>query len=93
LQIAQCRNEIEARQIAVDVEIAASFPLFVFPMGDTDIGPFGYKRMKGPLKPGMVLAAEAFQSRPGVGAVGFENNFIVTDTGAEVLDKTPMLFW
>jgi hypothetical protein len=28
-----------------------------------------------------------------VGAVGFENNFIVTDTGAEVLDKTPMLFW
>jgi hypothetical protein len=35
----------------------------------------------------------AFQRRPGVGAVGFENNFIVTDTGAEVLDKTPMLFW
>lgn len=49
--------------------------------------------MKGPLKPGMVLAAEAFQRPPGVGAIGFENNFIVTDTGAEVLDKTPMLFW
>jgi len=73
--------------------LSTSFPSFVLPKGDTDIGPFGYKRMKGPLKPGMVLAAEAFQSRPGVGAVGFENNFIVTDTGADLLDKTPMLFW
>jgi Xaa-Pro dipeptidase len=73
--------------------LSTSFPSYVLPMGDADIGPFGYKRMKGPLKPGMVLAAEAFQRRPGVGAVGFENNFIVTDTGAEVLDKTPMLFW
>ena len=73
--------------------LGTSFPSYVLPMGNADIGPYGYKRMKGPLKPGMVLAAEAFQRRPGVGAVGFENNFIVTDTGAEVLDKTPMLFW
>lgn len=73
--------------------LSTSFPSYVLPMGDTDVGPFGYKRMNGPLKPGMVLTAEAFQSRPGVGAVGFEKNFIVTDTGAEVLDKTPMLFW
>ena len=73
--------------------LSTGFPSFVLPMGDTDPGPFGYKRMKGTLKPGMVLTAEAFQTRPGVGAVGFENNFIVTDTGAELLDKTPMLFW
>lgn len=73
--------------------LSTSFPSFVLPKGDADVGPYGYKRMKGPLKPGMVLAAEAFQRRPGVGAVGFENNFIVTDTGAEVLDRTPMLFW
>ncbi len=73
--------------------LGTGFPSYVLPMEDTDIGPFGYKRMKGPLKPGMVLAAEAFQSRPGAGAVGFENNFVVTDSGAEVLDKTPMLFW
>jgi Xaa-Pro aminopeptidase len=45
------------------------------------------------LKPGMVFAAEAFQRPPGVRAVGLEHNFIVTDTGAEVLDKTPILFW
>jgi Xaa-Pro dipeptidase len=73
--------------------LSTSFPSFVLPKGDSDVGPYGYKRMKGPLKPGMVLTAEAFQRRPGVGAVGFENNFIVTDTGAELLDKTPMRFW
>jgi Xaa-Pro dipeptidase len=73
--------------------LSTGFPSFVLPMGDADVGPYGYKRMKGPLKPGMVLTAEAFQNRPGVGTVGFENNFIVTDTGAELLDKTPMLFW
>ena len=73
--------------------LSTGFPSYILPMGDHDTGPFAYKRMKGPLKPGMVLTAEAFQSRPGVGAVGFENNFIVTDSGAEVLDKTPMRFW
>jgi Xaa-Pro aminopeptidase len=41
----------------------------------------------------MVLAVEAFLTHPGVGTSGFENNFIVTDTGAELLDRTPMLFW
>ena len=69
--------------------LRTSFPSFVLQTGDSEIGPFGYKRLKGPLKPGMVLAAEAFQRRPGVGAVGFENNFIVTDTGAEVRTKHP----
>jgi Xaa-Pro aminopeptidase len=40
----------------------------------------------------MVLAAEAFLNRPGLGTSGFENNFIVTETGAELLDKSPMLY-
>lgn len=73
--------------------LGTGFPSYVLSKDDSDTGPFGYKRMKGPLKPGMVLTAEAFQRRPGVGAVGFENNFIVTDNGAELLDKTPMRFW
>lgn len=72
--------------------LGTSFPAYVLPMGDTETGPYGYKCLKGPLKPGMVLTAEAFLSRPGVGATGFENNFIVTDSGAELLDKTPMVF-
>lgn len=73
--------------------LGTSFPEYVLPIGDAEIGPFGYKRLKGPLQPGMVLAAEAFFSRPSLGSVGFERNFIVTDTGAEVLDTTPMLPW
>ena len=73
--------------------LATGFPGYVLPVGDREIGPFGYKRLSGPLKPGMVLAAEAFLSHTGVGTAGFEQNFIVTDTGAEVLDKTRMLFW
>ena len=73
--------------------LGASFPAYVLPAGDPEAGPYGYKRLKGPLKPGMILTAEAFLTRPGVGTAGFENNFIVTDTGTELLDKTPMLFW
>ncbi|MBS0421190.1 MAG: M24 family metallopeptidase [Proteobacteria bacterium] len=73
--------------------LGASFPAYVLPTGDSEIGPFGYKRLQGPIKPGMVLAAEAFLTRPGVGVAAFERNFVVTATGVEVLDKTPMLFW
>lgn len=73
--------------------LGASFPSYIIPTGDNDPGPYGYKRIKGPIKPGMVLTAEAFLTRPGVGTAGFENNFIVTATGSERLDKTPMLFW
>lgn len=73
--------------------LATSFPGYILSVGDEEIGTQGYRRLSEPMTPGMVLAAEAFLTRPGVGSVGFENNFIVTATGAEVLDKTPMLYW
>ena len=41
---------------------------------------------------GMVMAAEIFLTHPGVGTAGFEQNLIVTDTGPELLTRTPMLF-
>jgi Xaa-Pro aminopeptidase len=42
----------------------------------------------------MVLATEAFLSLPGPGlSAGFEDNFIVTDTGAELLTTTPTYWW
>jgi Xaa-Pro dipeptidase len=65
----------------------------IIPDGNTDTGLVGIKTMKGPIEPGMVLASEAFLERPGVGTAAFENNFIVTEKGAEILDRTPMLFW
>ena len=41
---------------------------------------------------GMVGGAECFTGREGVGAVGWEQNFIVTDRGTEVITTTPV-FW
>ncbi len=38
------------------------------------------------------LSAEAFLNRPSLGTAGFENNFIVTESGAELLDKNSMLY-
>jgi Xaa-Pro aminopeptidase len=43
------------------------------------------------LEDGMVLGIEAFLSRDGVGAAGFEQKVIVGPEGAEVLIETPML--
>jgi Xaa-Pro dipeptidase len=73
--------------------LGTSFPPFVIPVGDAAAGELGYKSLDEPLRPGMVLAVEAFLTHTGIGTAGFENNFIVTDSGAELLDKTPMLFW
>ena len=41
---------------------------------------------------GMVGGAECFTARAGVGAVGWEQNFIVTPTGTDVITTTPV-FW
>lgn len=41
----------------------------------------------------MVCSSEAFLMRTGVGSAGFEQNFIVTDKGLELLTRTPMYFW
>jgi Xaa-Pro dipeptidase len=73
--------------------LATSFPGYTLTMGAEDIGLFGYRRLSERMTPGMILTTEAFLSRPGVGDAGFENNFIVTETGAELLDKSPMLYW
>jgi Xaa-Pro aminopeptidase len=42
----------------------------------------------------MVLATEAFLALPGEGlSAGFEDNFIVTDTGTELLTTSPTFWW
>lgn len=42
---------------------------------------------------GMVASTETFLAIPGVGGAGFEQNFIVTKTGTELLTTTPMIWW
>jgi Xaa-Pro dipeptidase len=73
--------------------LGASIPPLVIPLGDIEGGDRGWKSINEPIQPGMVLGIEAFLHRTGVGQIGFERNLIVTDSGAELLDKTPMLFW
>jgi methionine aminopeptidase len=65
----------------------------LIPIGGGDPDPTGALRYDAPLEAGMVMAAEIFLTHPGVGTAGFEQNLIVTDTGPELLTRTPMLFW
>ena len=58
-------------------------PFISVPMGDPD----------DVFEAGMVFGVEAFFARKGVGSAGIEQNFIVTDDGAELLTTTPMLWW
>lgn len=73
--------------------LGASVPPLIIPFGDVEGGELGFKALEEPIQPGMVLGIEAFLAREGVGLAGFERNLIVTDTGVELLEKTPMLFW
>ncbi len=73
--------------------LGVSVPPLVIPFGDVDGGELGWTTLEEPIQPGMVLGVEAFLAREGVGLAGFERNLIVTGTGAELLEKTPMLFW
>lgn len=67
------------------------FEPHIIPVGDP--GPGAEPFIDIPLAPGMVIAAEAFVRRKGVGMAGFEQNLIVTDGGAELLTRTPMRCW
>jgi Xaa-Pro aminopeptidase len=42
---------------------------------------------------GMAIGIESFLSSEDGGSAGFEQNLIITDTGTELLTKTPMIWW
>lgn len=73
--------------------LGTNFVPYIIPIGEGDPDPTGVLRYDAPLAAGMVMAAEIFLTHPGVGTAGFEQNLIVTDTGPELLTRTPMLFW
>lgn len=73
--------------------LGTNFVPNIIPIGEGDPDPTGILRYDAPLEAGMVMAAEIFLTHPGVGTAGFEQNLIVTDTGPELLTRTPMLFW
>jgi Xaa-Pro aminopeptidase len=53
----------------------------------------GYEGKHGVFLENMVTSTEAFLNLPGVGNAGFEQNFIVTKEGTELLTTTPMIWW
>ena len=40
----------------------------------------------------MLIGVEAFLARNGVGNVGFEQNYLVNESGLELITTTPMLW-
>jgi Xaa-Pro aminopeptidase len=73
--------------------LSTNFIPYLIPIGEGEADPTGALRYDVPLEAGMVMAAEIFLTHPGVGTAGFEQNLIVTESGPELLDRTPMLFW
>jgi Xaa-Pro aminopeptidase len=73
--------------------LGTNFVPNLIPIGEGEADPTGVLRYDAPLEAGMVMGAEIFITHPGVGTAGFEQNLIVTDTGPELLTRTPMLFW
>jgi len=73
--------------------LGTNFIPYLIPIGEGEADPSGALNYDAPLQAGMVMAAEIFLTHPGVGTAGFEQNLIVTESGPEPLDRTPMLFW
>ncbi len=72
--------------------LGTNFIPYMIPIGEGEADPGGALHYDSPLTAGMVMAAEIFLTHPGVGTAGFEQNLIVTESGPELLDRTPMLF-
>jgi Xaa-Pro aminopeptidase len=79
---------------AENVKFADMFPGFGHLLGMGVESPMIMADEKREIRPGMVLAVEAFVGRPGVGASNFEHNVIVSDDGLEVLtEPSPARPW
>jgi Xaa-Pro dipeptidase len=72
--------------------LGTNFIPYVVPIGEGEVDATGRLRYDEPLQASMVMAAEIFLTHPGVGTAGFEQNVIITGTGAELLTNTPMMF-
>ena len=45
------------------------------------------------IRENMVMSTETFMATEGVGSAGFEQNFIVTAQGTELITNNPLLWW
>jgi len=61
------------------------FPCFGHALGLGIDGPWIVDDEQTVIEPNMTIAVEALVSKPGVGASNFEEDILVTETGAEIL--------
>lgn len=95
-ELAKIGDDIKAKVGGEDDQAGIQWPLyghhnglfFELPMVGRDMCEEGDR-----IEAGVVCSSEAFLARPGVGAAGFEQNFIVLENGIELLTRTPMLWW
>jgi Xaa-Pro dipeptidase len=77
-------------------QAAEKWPHFGHLLGMFFETPYIGTKMCGPndvFQAGMACGVEAFLSQAGVGSSGFEQNFIIGETGNELLSKSPMIWW
>lgn len=89
---ARLRNEFAGE----DDSMATRWPLFGHGNGlfiDPPTISLDYAGSYQVFREGMAASSEAFLAIPGVGGAGFEQNFVITKTGTELLTTTPMLWW
>ena len=95
-ELARVGDEIKARVGGEDDQAGVQWPLYGHHNGLFFELPFLGKDIcedDDKIQAGVVCSSEAFLARPGVGAAGFEQNFIVLESGIELLTQTPMLWW
>jgi len=95
LQAAIAAEEVQKRVADEDDLASSQWPYFGHSNGCMWEAPIISRNTVQPdecFEAGMVCSGESFMTRAGIGSVGWEQNFIVTQDGIELLTTTPV-FW
>lgn len=94
--VAMLGAQLRRKFAGSDDEMASRWPLFGHGNGlfwDPPVITEDYAGKHDTFREGMVASTETFLAIPHVGGAGFEQNFIITNTGTELLTTTPMVWW
>ena len=95
-EIVALGDELQAEFGGIKDQAAEKWPLYGHGNGlfwDEPLLSHGYRGKHTVIRQNMVMSTETFMATEGVGSAGFEQNFIVTAEGTELLTNTPLLWW
>lgn len=97
-RVLSCRLSLIGLRVfgSVKDQAAEEWPLYGHGNGlfwDEPLLSHGYRGKHGVIRQNMVMSTETFMATEGVGSAGFEQNFIVTAEGTELITNTPLLWW